>query len=154
MLTRFFVIVLLAVGAGVFVIEYTRDRETVQATAPAQLTDVNADDVLYNGVWTAKEHDASGTWRIIQIDGKIFVALDEEFSTRNAPDLNLFLSPKPLAELNGANAAEGALFIGQLQSNKGAQRYEISSETNLMDYETIIIHCQQFSKLWSGATLK
>ncbi len=154
MLTRFFVIVLLIVGIGIFVIEYTREDKVAEVADAIQPADVDENDVLSNGQWTAKGYEAAGTWRIIRSDGKVFVKLDDQFETRSAPDLKLFLSPKSLDDLDGNNATEDALLISPLQSNRGAQTYEIPSDADLANYESIIIHCQQFSKLWSGATLK
>ncbi|MEM8739007.1 MAG: DM13 domain-containing protein [Planctomycetota bacterium] len=109
---------------------------------------------LDSGTWTKKSFSVKGTWSLVQDGDTVTVQLDRKFKTKKAPDLKLFLSPKPLNELNGKNATAGSLRIAELKSHKGAQSYTLPAGTDLADYETIIIHCEQYSKLWSGASLK
>ena len=109
--------------------------------------------MLDGGSWTAGGYEIEGGWRILAEDGRRFVELDEEFRTRRAPDLKLFLSPRPLAEVGDDNATEGSLLIAPLESHRGAQRYEIDEDVVLSDYLSILIHCQRFSKYWGGAGL-
>ena len=87
-------------------------------------------------------------------EGKLFVVLDPAFRTKKAPDLKIFLSPKPLAQLNNRNATQDSLRVGPLQKSRGAQRLEIPSGTSLDEYKTVLIHCEKFSKLWGGAALR
>ena len=81
------------------------------------------------------------------------VVLDEDFKTRNAPDLKIFLSPRDAASVTGSNATDGSILISPLGSNKGAQTYVIPSSVDVAAFSSIIIHCEQYSKLWSAADL-
>ena len=101
-----------------------------------------------SGTWTKKSQKISGTWTIE--DGKISFS---DFSTRNAPDLIILLSPLTVDELNNKNADQGAVFIAKLNSNKGDQVYTLPSDLDLSAFESIIIHCQQYTKLWGAAPL-
>lgn len=79
--------------------------------------------------------------------------LDEDFKTKSAPDLKLFLSKKQPEAINGRNAIDDSAFLAKLNSTKGAQEYKIPDDVNIEDYNTIILHCQRFSKLWGASTL-
>ncbi|MEM8954957.1 MAG: DM13 domain-containing protein [Verrucomicrobiota bacterium] len=106
-----------------------------------------------SGTWTSKAYEASGSWSIVEEGGKQYVVLSSDFSTKSAPDLKLFLSPTGLGEVNGKNATSGSVLVAKLKSNKGSQKYEIPAGVDLSRYKTILIHCEKFSKLWSGAAL-
>ena len=124
-----------------------------EAAAAAAAAAVPADGLLASGTWTKKKRTSKGTWSITREGGELFVKLDDDFSTRNAPDLKIFLSPLSAAETSNANAINGALLVSLLSSNKGAQSYKIPSGTDLADYKSILIHCENFTILWSAADL-
>ena len=130
---------------------------TASAPAIAQAEDAAVEtagaEVLHEGSWTKKSFKVSGTWSIFEEDGKLYVKLSDDFKTRNAPDLKIFLSPLSASEANGGNATDGSLLISPLQSNKGGQVYEIPAGTDLDSFSSILIHCEQFSKLWSASDL-
>ena len=119
-------------------------------STPARSTDPL---VLAAGTWTAGGYAIEGGWRIVDEDGKLFVVLDEAFRTRRAPDLKLFLSPLPLAEIGDRNATRDALLVAPLDSARGAQRYPLTDEVDLTDYKSLIIHCERYSKYWGGFRL-
>ena len=123
------------------------------AFAETDAVEASEETVLASGEWTKKSYRSKGGWSIVQRGDKRYVVLDDGFSTRNAPDLKIFLSPSEGGALNGRNATDGAVLISPLSSNKGAQEYEIPADVNLDDFASIIIHCQAFSKLWSVAAL-
>ena len=103
--------------------------------------------------WTKKSFAVKGTWSLIEEGGTTYLVLDEAFSTRNAPDLKLFLSPSEGAALNGKNATRGAVLVAKLESNKGGQRYALPAGTNLSDFKTLALHCEKYSKLWAVSDL-
>lgn len=108
---------------------------------------------LDQGTWTKKSFKVSGEWTIYSENGTTYVKLSSDFRTRNAPDLKIFLSPLSASEANGKNATDGSVLIAPLTSNSGEQVYEIPASVNLADYQSILIHCEQYSKLWSAANL-
>lgn len=131
------------------------------ATAPAtaddatksMMTDTGVHDTTYTGEWTKKSFKSSGTWEIYVEGDKSFVKLSADFRTRNAPDLKIFLSPLSASEATGRNATDGAVLISPLSSNAGEQVYEIPADVDLGAFKSILIHCEQYSKLWSAADL-
>ncbi len=111
------------------------------------------DRIIASGTWTKKSFKSKGTWTIAVEDGVTMVKLDADFSTRKAPDLKIFLTPKSVSEVNRKNALEGSVLIASLSSNKGAQSYVVPEGVDLSDFQSIIIHCEAFTKLWSAAAL-
>jgi hypothetical protein len=112
-----------------------------------------AERTLYEGGFTNVEKRTSGSWRIFEKDGARFIALSEDFRTRGAPDLKLFLHPEEASSVNGSNATQGSVLVSPLASKKGAQVYEIPAGVALEDYASIVIHCEQFSVFWAAGDL-
>ena len=110
-------------------------------------------ETLHTGQWTKKSFKSSGTWTIYSEGEKTYVKLSEDFRTRNAPDLKIFLSPLEAKKTNGRNATDGAVLIAPLTSNAGEQIYEIPDGVELASFKSVLIHCEQYSKLWSAADL-
>lgn len=126
-----------------------------QALAAEDVHDAMAEKAAadFSGEWTKKSFKSSGAWSIYTDGDKTFVKLSADFRTRNAPDLKIFLSPLPASKTNGRNATKGSVLIAPLSSNAGEQVYEIPAGVNLADFKSILIHCEQYSKLWSAADL-
>ncbi|MEM1398017.1 MAG: DM13 domain-containing protein [Pseudomonadota bacterium] len=109
--------------------------------------------VIASGTWSKVSFKSSGQWSIVERDGKRYIELSDDFRTRNAPDLKIFLSPKAAGSLDGKNATDGSFRVAELSSNKGGQSYELPDDLDLSAYETVIIHCEAYSKLWSVSSL-
>lgn len=109
--------------------------------------------VLHQGSWTKKGFAIEGTWKIVEEGGQRFVVLDDAFRTKSAPDLKLFLSPREPGKISSLDATDGAARIGELPSNRGAQRIAIPAGVDLGRYRTLVLHCEQYSKLWGVAPL-
>lgn len=110
-------------------------------------------EILHSGVWTKKSYKSAGDWSIFQDGDKTYVKLSRDFKTRSAPDLKIFLSPLEARRTSGRNATDGSVLVAPLSSNEGEQIYEIPEGVDLTQFKSILIHCQQFSKLWSAADL-
>lgn len=120
----------------------------------ADASAASGDTTVHSGSWSKKTYSASGTWKIVKNGDNHYVVLDSKFKTKKAPDLKLFLSKSSASSLTGKNATKGAVRIAKLTSNKGAQRYKLPAGTSPADYKTLIIHCEQYSKLWVTGALK
>lgn len=120
-------------------------------------TDASAasgDTTVHAGTWSKKTYSASGTWKIVKNGDDHFVVLDSKFKTKKAPDLKLFLTKSSASTLTGKNATKDSVRIAKLTSHKGAQRYKLPKGTSPADYKTLIIHCEQYSKLWVTGQIK
>lgn len=136
----------LSVVLGLSVVSGAQFIQTAPAVAQAAT-------VIASGEWTKKSFSSSGTWQIVEENGTRYVELSEDFRTRRAPDLKIFLSPTAATDTTGSNATDGSVLISPLQSNRGAQRYEIPASVDLSQYASILIHCEAYSKLWSASDL-
>lgn len=112
-----------------------------------------AGEPLAEGTWTKKTASISGSWSIVEEGGSRFLILSDDFKTKKAPDLKLFLSSRDLSATDGSNATTEAVLIAKLTSAKGGQRYPISGDINLDEHSTLLLHCEKYGKLWGGATI-
>ena len=104
--------------------------------------------------WQKQDFKVKGDWTIEQRDDGNYVVLSDDFKTKKAPDLKLFVSKKAYGDINGKNATEDAAIISLLSSHKGGQSYKIPAAIDLSDYQSLIIHCEKYSKLWASTPLK
>ena len=112
-----------------------------------------ASGTLSSGTWTKKSFKTKGSWTLSAENGVTTISLDDDFSTRNAPDLKIFLSPLSAKDVKNKTAVPGSLLISPLESNKGQQSYVVPAGTDLSKYKSVIIHCEAYTKLWSAADL-
>jgi len=89
-------------------------------------------------------HPASGTARIIEIDGKSYVRY-ENFKTINGPDLYIYLA-KDLDAKEYVN-------LGRLRATEGNVNYEIPTDVNLQDYKYVMVWCKAFGVLFNYADI-
>ncbi len=106
------------------------------------------------GVWTKKSFAVSGTWSIVEEGERRYVQLSDDFKTKNAPDLKIFLSNHSLSDANGKNATKGAVLVGALPRVKGAVRLELPADVDVSKFATLLLHCEKYSKLWAAASLR
>ena len=105
-----------------------------------------------SGSWTKKAQTIHGTWSIVEKDDGHYLVLSEDFKTRKAPDLKLILSNFSTAEAHNKNALMGGVVIAPLKSAKGEQSYKLPD--NFSEFQTLLLHCEKYSKLWGVAQLK
>ena len=102
--------------------------------------------------WTTFE----GSWKIINQGDSYSVVLGEDFEAKKAPDLKIFLSKADLDDISGKNAVKigNPVLVAKLTAYEGTATYKIPAGINPADFTTIIIHCEEYSKLWGGSPLK
>ena len=101
--------------------------------------------------WADKQYSVSGGWSIVEDQGNYFLQLSDDFKTSKGPDLKLFLTTKPIAEIGNREAIEKhSLFVANLKSPKGEQRYQLPDGVNPSDFKGFAIHCEEFSVVWGG----
>jgi hypothetical protein len=89
-------------------------------------------------------HSASGTVRIVTVDGKNYVRY-ENFKTINGPDLYVYLAK----DLD----AKEYISLGTLRATEGNVNYEIPPNVNVADYRYVLIWCKQFGVLFNYAEI-
>lgn len=96
--------------------------------------------------------EISGNARTIVEADKRYLVLDETFQTENGPDLTVVLVQS--SELTSPQLDEGRyLLLGELQANRGEQRYEIPQGVNLEEFGSVAIWCRQFNTTFGYAKL-
>ena len=106
-----------------------------------------------SGEWIKKTSKTKGTWTVSTVDGVTTISLDEKFSTKSAPDLKILLSPLTAKEAKNKTAINGSLVVSPLRSNEGAQSYTVPAGTDLSQYNSVLIHCEAYTKLWAAFDL-
>jgi len=104
--------------------------------------------------WKNQEIKVKGTWSIEERTDGNYLVLSDDFKTKNAPDLKFFASKKAYGTITGTNATNDAVELVVLNKSKGGQTYKLPSSVNLGDYESLVLHCEQYSKLWASTPLK
>lgn len=108
---------------------------------------------LARGTFGARSHPGSGS-AVVLGDGtdQRFLRFEDDFSTDNGPDLDVYLSSAP------PDAPEGAfdddfVDLGELKGNIGAQNYEIPADVDLDHYSTVVVWCVRFAVAFTTADL-
>lgn len=115
-------------------------------------------EVVFSGEWERESRWTTfeGSWQIVKKGDTYTVELGADFEAKKAPDLKIFLSKAALDKISGKNAVKvGApVLVAKLTSYKGKASYTIPEGINPSDFTTIIIHCEEYSKLWGGSSLR
>ncbi len=100
-----------------------------------------------------RAHKGTGTATIFQNADGSYVLRLTEFEVTNGPDLEVWLSsaPDPTSSRDVSNGSW--LALGQLKGNIGDQNYQIPAGTNITDFGSVVIWCEQFGVLFSPASL-
>jgi hypothetical protein len=107
---------------------------------------------LATGTFISREHETTGTARILRLpDGQQILRL-EGFETSNGPALFVYLSQNP------ANGEDGSfdddyLDLGALKGNVGDQNYVIPAEVDPLGYTSVVVWCDRFSVSFGAADL-
>ncbi|XGV99322.1 MAG: DM13 domain-containing protein [Leptolyngbya sp. BL-A-14] len=130
-----------------------------QPTLMAQMMQVAKPIVVSSGSFTAGEQPTQGSARVVNINGKYFLDLDQGFKTSSqGPDLvvilhrssNVIGSTKPPAY---PLKAGDYVILAPLQKFNGAQRYIIPSNINVANYKSAAIWCRKFNATFGAAKL-
>ena len=95
-----------------------------------------------------------GSWEIVKDEEQYFIVLGDNFSAKDGPDVKVFLSPKPTNEVTGSNATEGSALITEITRFKGEYRIAIPKDVNPNDFQSLVFHCEAYSKLWGTSSLR
>ncbi len=108
---------------------------------------------LKKGNWDRQNKSIKGTWEIIQKSDGNYIVFSEDFKTKKAPDLELFLSKKTAKDLNKKKIIQESLSISKLKSHKGKQSYKLPSDIDINSFSSIIIHCRDYNIFWGAGNL-
>ena len=114
-------------------------------------------EVLHRGEsddWDKKSNRVRGGYEIARDEEGLVLRLGPDFSTKKGPDLKPVLSPIPAGTVRGETALHGGVVLSPLDSHKGAQEFRIPEGTDLSRFRSLLIHCEQYTKLWAAAPIE
>ena len=96
----------------------------------------------------------SGNWSVVENNGKLYIELADNFAAKKGPDVKVFLSPTPSDKVTGKNAVSGSVFVQLLDDFDGSNRIALPDGVTLDDYQSLVFHCEEYSKLWGVSSLR
>lgn len=98
-------------------------------------------------------HKGSGRATLYRLgDGRHLLRF-EDFRTTNGPALVVYLAKHP-APTQASHVEDGGyISLGKLKGNVGNQNYLIPEETDVTEYNSVVIWCELFGVLFSPAAL-
>ncbi len=105
------------------------------------------------GTFVSREHETTGTVRVVRLpDGQVVVRL-EGFETSNGPALFVYLSQNPA---DGEEAAFDEQFVdlGALKGNVGDQNYPVPAGVDATGFVSVVIWCDRFDAAFGAADLR
>ena len=152
------VVVAMAVGWYFFRPELILINKTVNETLPGSATLTSTAQgsqamVLATGRFHSVSHETSGVATIHQLgDGKRLVRFTM-FETSNGPDVRVYLVAAKDATDNDTVTRAGFVDLGAMKGNKGDQNYEVPTNTDLSQYQSVTIWCRRFGVNFATAPL-
>ena len=95
-----------------------------------------------------------GDWKIVEENGTHYIELANSFRAKKGPDVKIFLSPTASTEITGDNAVSGSVFVKLISDFDGSARIAIPAGTDLSQYQSLVFHCEAYSKLWGSSPLR
>ena len=105
------------------------------------------------GTWDRQNKSIKGTWEVVTKDDGTYIVFSDNFKTKKAPDLELFLSTKKAKDVNKKKVIQEATSVSKLKSYKGGQSYKLPSSLKIEDFSSIIIHCRDYNIFWGAGNL-
>ncbi len=95
-----------------------------------------------------------GDWKIVEDGGAHYIELGDNFRAKKGPDVKIFLSPTPSAQVTGDNAVAGSVFVELISDFDGSARIAIPAGTDISQFQSLVFHCEAYSKLWGSSPLR
>ncbi|MFK8021742.1 MAG: DM13 domain-containing protein [Pseudomonadales bacterium] len=126
----------------------------ITTTVTAQTTDTLAQGKLDGAFSSWGKSSLDGSWSIVKDGEEHYIVLGDNFRAKKGPDVKVFLSPTPSKDVTGDNAVNGSVFVTLLSSFEGSARIKIPAGTELSTFQSLVFHCQEYSKLWGSSALR
>jgi hypothetical protein len=106
------------------------------------------------GMFHSVAHDTMGSASIIELGNEKRILRLDEFKTSNGPDVHVLLGKATDANDDATVKNTGYYDLGSLKGNIGDQNYDIPTDVNLADYNSVTIWCNRFNVNFGTAPLK
>jgi hypothetical protein len=121
-------------------------------SAPSEPTGSDEPVEIARGTFISREHETTGTARLLRLpDGQQILRL-EGFETSNGPALYVYLSQNPAAGEDGL-FDDDYVDLGELKGNIGDQNYVIPAEIDPLGFTSVVVWCDRFSVSFGAADL-
>ncbi len=131
-----------------------RARKALLIFFLVNFSSIVAAEELASGEWASASFFTTlkGDWKIVRNEDGTFVEFARNFKTSKAPDLKILLSSLPADQITPDNAVDKshARFVSLLTSYSGAASYKLPAGVTLGGVKSLIIHCEQYTKLWGA----
>lgn len=109
---------------------------------------------VVQGSFVPRSHPASGVAKVLNDGSEQRFLRFEDFETDNGPDLNVYLTTAD-ADADSGEFGQSGQFVdlGDLKGNIGPQNYEIPSDVDLGEFDTVVIWCVRFGVAFGAADL-
>ena len=119
---------------------------------------VYADEVIAHGSLSAAfssfgRPSLTGDWQIITAADGHYLQLSDNFRAKKGPDVKIFLSPLASDAVTADNAVMDSVFVALLTRFKGQTRIRLPSGIDVKEYQSLVFHCQAYTKLWGQSAL-
>jgi len=136
----------------IFVNKTVNETLPVSTTSASMAKDAQA-TVLATGRFHSVSHETSGVATIHQLsDGKRLVRFTT-FETSNGPDVRIYLVAAKDATDNETVTRAGFIDLGAMKANRGDQNYEVPTNIDLSQYQSVTIWCRRFGVNFASAPL-
>jgi hypothetical protein len=107
---------------------------------------------LASGSFISREHETTGTVRVLRLPDDQVIVRFEDFETSNGPVLVVWLSQ------NTADGDDGAFDdqyfeLGPLKGNVGDQNYVVPPEVDPTGWTSVVVWCDRFNVSFGAANL-
>lgn len=121
------------------------------STSPIQTNQSFSAVAVKSGKFQRVNYMTDGSLSLEKEGDKFFVVFGDDFSTPNGPDLVVYLTAnsKPTTRQD----IQSGVLLSPLKSIVGKQVYEVPSEIDISQYNSVSIHCRAFNAPWSFAPL-
>lgn len=123
--------------------------------SPEEDTSPPAPEPLSQGQFANKGgQETSGTYRLERVGEYRRLVLEDDFQTNDGPDLHIVLSPTPPADAGNENVMDEAAVLDSLSALQGKQVFYLADSLQIDDYQSVLIHCVEFSHLYGAAPIE
>lgn len=106
--------------------------------------------VVTTGMFTGIGHDATGTVKVYEQDGRFVLRFEDDTDIQNGPDLYVWVLPSN--SYDGGTPAE-YLDLGFLTGTIGGQNYQLPEIFDPLTHRTVLIWCLRFAVPFAAAPL-
>ena len=116
------------------------------ADAPAEPVE------LASGEFISREHETTGTVRVLRLPDDRVILGFADFETSNGPVLVVWLSQNT-ADGDDAAFDDHYFSLGALKGNIGDQNYEVPAEVDATGWTSVVVWCDRFNVSFGAANL-